>query len=194
MTPLRVAIVCDFIEEDWPSMQMVGEMLFDHLGKGHSAAVHATLIRPAFARRLSRIPGAGRVAFNADRLLNRLVDYPRVVRRLRDEFDLFHIVDHSYSHLVHEIPRGRAIVTCHDLDTFRCVLEPGREPRSRLFRMMTRRILDGLQNAVRVICNTNTTRAELLRYGLLPPSRLNVIRFGVHPAFSSVPDLSLIHI
>jgi len=26
MTPLRVAIVCDFIEEDWPSMQMVGEI------------------------------------------------------------------------------------------------------------------------------------------------------------------------
>ena len=169
-------------------MQMVGGMLVDHLRKGHSAAVHATLIRPAFVRRLSRIPGAGRIAFNADRLLNRLVDYPRIVRRLRDEFDLFHIVDHSYSHLVHEIPRGRAIVTCHDLDTFRCVLEPSREPRSRLFRVMTRRILDGLQNAVRVICNTNTTRAELLRYRLVPPSRLNVIRYGVHPAFSSVPD------
>jgi glycosyltransferase involved in cell wall biosynthesis len=188
MTPLRVAIVCDFIEEDWPSMQMVGEMLFDHLRKGHSAAVHATLIRPAFVRRLSRIPGAGRIAFNADRLLNRLVEYPRVVRRLRDEFDIFHIVDHSYSHLVHEIPRGRAIVTCHDLDTFRCVLEPARESRSRLFRVMTRRILDGLQNAVRVICNTNTTRAELLRYRLVPPARLKVIRYGVHPAFSAVPN------
>jgi len=188
MTPLRVAIVCDFIEEDWPSMQMVGEMLFDHLRKGHSAVVHATLLRPAFVRRLSQIPGAGRIAFNADRLLNRLVDYPRVVRRLRDEFDIFHIVDHSYSHLVHEIPRGRAIVTCHDLDTFRCVLEPARERRSRLFRMMTRRILDGLQNAARVICNTNTTRAELLRYRLVPPSRLKVILFGAHPAFSRVPD------
>jgi glycosyltransferase involved in cell wall biosynthesis len=188
MTPLRVAIICDFIEEDWPSMQMVGEMLFDHLRKGHSAAVHATLIRPAFVRRLSRISEAGRIAFNADRLLNRFVDYPRVVRRLRDEFDIFHIVDHSYSHLVHEIPRGRAIVTCHDLDTFRCVLEPGRESRSRLFRMMTRRILDGFQNAVRVICNTNTTRAEVLRYRIVPPSRLKVIPFGVHPTFSSAPD------
>ena len=169
-------------------MQMVGEMLFDHLRKGHWAAVHATLIRPVFVRRLSRIPGAGRVAFNADRLLNRLVDYPRVVRRLRDEFDILHIVDHSYSHLVHEIPHGRAIVTCHDLDTFRCVLDPGREPRSRMFRGMTRRILDGLQNAVRVICNTKTTCAELLRYRLVSPSRLRVIRYGVHPAFSSVPD------
>jgi glycosyltransferase involved in cell wall biosynthesis len=87
-----------------------------------------------------------------------------------------------------EVPRGRAIVTCHDLDTFRCVLEPGRESRSRLFHVMTRRILDGLQNAVRVICNTDTTRAELLRYRLVPPSRLKVILFGVHPAFSPVPD------
>jgi glycosyltransferase involved in cell wall biosynthesis len=188
MTPLRVAIICDFMEEDWPSMQMVGEMLFDHLRKGHSAAVHATLIRPAFVRRFSRIPGAGRITFNADRLLNRLVDYPRIVQRLRDEFDIFHIVDHSYSQLVHEIPRARAIVTCHDLDTFRCLLEPGRESRSRLFRLMTRRILDGLQNAVSVICDTHTTRAELLRYRLVPPARLKVIHIGVHPAFSPVPD------
>jgi glycosyltransferase involved in cell wall biosynthesis len=188
MTPLRVAIVCDFIEEDWPSMQMVGEMLFEHLRKGHPAAVCATLIQPTFIRRLSRIPGAGRIAFNADRLLNRLVDYPRVIRSLRDEFDFFHIIDHSYSHLVREIPPDRAIVTCHDLDTFRCVLEPSCEPRSSPFRAMTRRILDGLQNAVQVICNTNTTRAELLRYGLVPSSRLKVILFGVHPAFSPVPD------
>jgi len=39
-----------------------------------------------------------------------------------------------------------------------------------------------------VICNTNTTRAEILRYRLVPPSRLKTILFGVHPAFSSAPN------
>jgi len=41
-----------------------------------------------------------------------------------DRFDLFHLVDHSYSQLIHDLPPGKAVITCHDLDTFRCVLEP----------------------------------------------------------------------
>jgi len=78
--------------------------------------------------------------FNADRLLNRFWDYPRWLRpRVRD-FDLFHLVDQSYSQLVHELPAHRTVVTCHDLDTFRSVFEPDKEPRSMVFRAMSRRI------------------------------------------------------
>ena len=40
------------------------------------------------------------------------------------DFDLFHIVDHSYAHLATHLPAGRALISCHDLDAFRGVL-PG---------------------------------------------------------------------
>ena len=63
---------------------------------------------------------------NADRLLNRFVNYPRYLRQHASEFDVFHIVDHSYAQLVHELPAARTVVTCHDLDTFRCLLDPER--------------------------------------------------------------------
>ena len=140
MTPLRVAIIADYLEEGWPSMDLVADMLFDRLQREHAATIAPSLIRPTMRRRAARLPGAGRTAWvrGADRIANRLWDYPRLVAGLADRFDLFHIVDHSYAQLVHRLPAGRTIVTCHDLDTFRSVLDPEVEPRSALFRAMTR--------------------------------------------------------
>ena len=59
------------------------------------------------------------LALVTDRGLNRLVDYPRHARAIADRYDVFHVVDHSYAQLVHYLPPGRTVVTCHDLDTFR---------------------------------------------------------------------------
>ncbi|HKG91397.1 MAG TPA: glycosyltransferase family 1 protein, partial [Gemmatimonadaceae bacterium] len=125
---------------------------------------------------------------NADRLANRFWDYPRTLRRMRDRFDLFHIVDHSYAQLVHELPPGRAVVTCHDLDTFRCVLEPEREPRGRAFRAMVGRTLAGFRAAARVLCVSGATRDAVLAHGLLPPERVVVAPNGVHPSCTTRPD------
>ncbi len=62
----------------------------------------------------------------------------------------------------------RTVVTCHDLDTFRCVLEPERQPRPRWFRAMTERILSGFRKAAHVIADSAATRDEILRFGLHP--------------------------
>ena len=121
--PVRVAVVCDFPEEGWPSMDLAAEMILANLAGGHAGEVDARRVCPPFRHRLTRWPVAGRLgaARNADRLLNRLWDYPRALGRVsaRGEFDLYHLVDHSYSQLLHALPPGRAVVTCHDLDTFR---------------------------------------------------------------------------
>ena len=142
---LRVGIICDLTEENWPSMDLVGDMLSHYLGTGHSDEIVVEQLRPPMRRRLSRIalPGAARSAWNADRLFNRFIDYPRWLCRQADRFDLFHIIDHSYSQLVNVLPRDRTIVTCHDLDTFRCLIEPSRDPRPRWFRSMAKKTLNG---------------------------------------------------
>jgi len=188
VTPIRVAILCDLAEEQWPSMDLVGEMLIEHLQRFHSSTVEAVRIRPRFVRRFSRFGATSRLAANADRLLNRMVDYPRHVRRVSANFDLFHLVDHSYSHLVHKLPSGRVIVTCHDLHTFRCLLEQDSEPRSLPFRLMTSRILSGLQKTSRIACVSETTRNELLHYRLVEPQRTVVIPNGVAPVYSPMPE------
>jgi glycosyltransferase involved in cell wall biosynthesis len=141
-------------------------------------------------RRFTRLPFVGGTwgAHTADRLLSRHWDYSRLARRHRDTADIFHIVDHSYSQLVHELPAARTVVTCHDLDAFRCLLEPDREPRGRLFRAMTRRVLDGLRKASIITCDTAAVRDELIAHGVVPPDRLRVVHIGVHPSCSPEPD------
>jgi glycosyltransferase involved in cell wall biosynthesis len=170
-------------------MDLVGDMLLENLQRHHSSTLQAVRIRPRFVRRFSRFRATSRLADNADRLLNRMFDYPRYLRRVLNDFDLFHIIDHSYSHLVHELPPGRAAVTCHDLRTFRCLLKPDSEPRSRAFRMMTRRILTGLRQAFRIACVSETTRTELLHHRLAGPQQAVVIPNGVAPVYSSAPEI-----
>ena len=188
--PLRVAVVRDYAEEGWASMDLTGEMMLTHLARECAGEVEAVDVTPPFRHRMTRWAVSPRLARNADRLLNRFGDYPRALRRVvrAGGFDLYHLVDHSYSQLVHVLPPGRAIVTCHDLDTFRCLLEPERERRPRWFRAMVRRTLTGFQKAVAVVCNSETTRRAILAHALVPESRLHLAWVGVAPEFSPGPN------
>jgi glycosyltransferase involved in cell wall biosynthesis len=173
---MRVALLCDSPDEHWPSMDVVGDMLRLHL----PAAINTEqVLRPI--RRLT--PNV-----TVNRILLRFVDYPRWVKQNRGRFDIFHITDHSYSQLAHYLPAARTVITCHDIDTFRSVLEPEHEPRPFLFRAMTRRILTGLQRAAHVTCDSHATRQDLLRFDVLPPERMSVVPLGVHPTCSPLPD------
>ncbi|HEY2525282.1 MAG TPA: glycosyltransferase family 1 protein, partial [Candidatus Binataceae bacterium] len=171
-------------------MDLVGEMLCAELCARHSATLEATHIQPPFVRRFSRAGAApgGRIRFNADRALNRFFDYPRALRRVRGAFDIFHVVDHSYAHLVRELAVARSVVTCHDLDAFRCLLAADAERRSAPMRLMARRTLRGMRRAARVCCPSVATRDALVANALVAPERIVVIPNGVHPAFSPRPD------
>ena len=181
----RIAVLCDYVEEQWPSMDLVAGMVFDHLSREHAAELEVERICPPLRRRFGALGGA---FYNADRLLNRFVDYGNFLKPLTRRFDLFHLIDHSYSQLVPVLPAGRTVVTCHDLDTFRCILEPERQPRPRWFRAMTGVILNGFRTAAHVIAVSTATRDEILRFGLHPPERVTVISNGVHPSCSPLPD------
>lgn len=187
---LRVAVVCDYLEEQWPSMDLVGEMIARSLGEIGGKADQIALVRPPMRRRAGNLPwlGASHAGRNADRLLNRFWDYHRYLRQRRDLYDVFHFVDHSYAQLVHAVPLGRAVVTCHDLDTFRCLLDPERDPRSKPFRWMAARTLSGLQAAAAVACVSTATADELRDTQAVPASRIHVVPNGVHPAFHAAAD------
>jgi len=187
-SPLKLALICDFLEERWPSMDLFGDMLFQRFKAEHAAAIDAEQLRPALRPRFSKLPGFRHAGFvwNADRLLNRFHDYPAWLKRRAPDFDLFHLVDHSYSQLILDLPESRTVVTCHDLDTFNCLLEPLSDPRPRWFRAMAQRTFDGFVRAAQVICPSAFTKANILRHGLFPPERVTVIHPGADPAFFSV--------
>jgi glycosyltransferase involved in cell wall biosynthesis len=190
MIPLKVAIIADLLEESWPSMDLVADMLVERLRADYRGQVEPTLIRPPLRARASKLPLAGALppALTIDRFANRLWDYPRATREASSRFDLFHIVDHSYAHLVHTLPAERTLVTCHDLDTFRSILEPEQEPRPALFRAMTRRILAGLRAAGHVACDTEATRDALIARAGVDPARTSVVLNGPHPSCSPAPE------
>lgn len=184
-TPPRLALLPDFRAEGWPSMDLCADLLMSHL----PGDFVAELVCPRFRRLLTRLPVVGKknAAFNADRLLNRFLHFPRYARAHARRFNLFHVVDHSYAQLVHSLPCDRTGVYCHDLDAFRSVLEPARDTRSWWFRNLTERILGGLKKAAVVFHSTRGVGDEIRRLGLIDPGKLIHAPYGVASEFSHSP-------
>ena len=141
MSPLRVAVLCDFAEENWPSMDLVASMLLDRLNAGRSGRPRA---RGSSPYETSRGALAGSEWASTRTGYEPLLGLPAILPSL-PAFDLFHVIDHSYAQLVHRLAPERTIVTCHDIDTFRCLLQPAAERRPLWFRAMVRRTLTGLK-------------------------------------------------
>lgn len=189
---LRVGIICDFVEEGWESMDLTADMLLDRFQEDFQDRVDAIRFRPEMRRRGTRIKGGStyspaasrleRVLFNVDRLANRFWDYPRFLRASQGVCDVFHVVDHSYAQLVHVLPVDRTVVTCHDLEAFRPVVDVRHRAKSGVHRIMAERVLSGFRRAAHVVCVSKTVYDELIEYDLVPRGRLSVIRNGVHPA------------
>jgi glycosyltransferase involved in cell wall biosynthesis len=173
---VRVAVIADYAEEGWPSMDLIAEMLLDHLRHEHADRFAPTLIRPIMPRRFSRL--VEDEASSLDRIIARQWDYPRALTSVSGRFDVYHVVDHSYAHLVHRLPSDRTLVTCHDIDAFRSILQPGEERRPAAFRWMSRRILDGLRRAAHVACDSDATRLALATLAGIPEAQLSVIPNG----------------
>jgi len=171
-------------------MDLVAEMLERELRESHASRFRPQRLCPPFRRRASRLPLllARRSASNADCLLNRFWDYPRHLRGRAGVFELYHVCDHSYAHLVHELPGGRAGVFCHDLDAFRCLLEPRLEPRPRWFRALARRTLRGMQKAAVVFHGSAEVRRQVEWHGLVDPARLVHAPYGVSAEFTPGPS------
>jgi glycosyltransferase involved in cell wall biosynthesis len=183
MTRARLALLPDFPEEQWPSMDLVAEQLLLGLQSNHADRFDVQRSCPSFAHFSTRLLGQRGAAKNVDRLFNRFVTYPRFARRITRDFDLFHLADHSYSQVIHALPAERTGVFCHDLDTFRCLLDPAAEPRPKWFRAMAKRILTGMQKASIVFHATLGVRSQIERHGLIDPSRLVHAPLGVAAEF-----------
>jgi glycosyltransferase involved in cell wall biosynthesis len=178
-----VGIVYDYAAESWPSMDLVGDLLVGGLRR-HAPRYAPEPIRPEMPRPFGRWLGAR--GHNADRLVARHVAYPWSLRRAAG-MDLYHVVDHSYAQLVHALPARRTIVTCHDLDAFRSLLQPARDPRPLWFRAMMKRVLDGLRRAAHVVCDSDAIRAELLAHRVVPADRVTTVLLAAHPDFRADP-------
>ena len=114
---MRLAVVRDFRAEGWPSMDLCADQLLDHL----PAAIVAEDVAPDFRHVFGRLPFLRRAGFNADRLLNRHLLLPGVVRGAARRAGFVHVVDHSYAHVISASPsgtRGSTVTTSMPFDQF----------------------------------------------------------------------------
>jgi glycosyltransferase involved in cell wall biosynthesis len=177
---MRLAVVRDFRAEYWPSMDLCADQLLAHLPN----SISVEEVAPPFRRAISRLPIPQRFGFNADRILNRHLLLPRLVRRSAKRTDYVHVVDHSYAHLVAACRSGCAGVYCHDLDAFRSILDPEVEPRPWWFRWLARRTLEGLKRAAIVFHSTVSVGNRLRDRGLVESHRLVYAPYGVAAEYS----------
>ena len=196
MTPaavgtLQVAIVADLLEERWPSMDLVADMLMEHVADDQSG-ITAALVRPSFAAKLPAWTRArGQQVPTVERIAHRFWSYPRwLEKQERDKqghADVYHIVDHSYAHLADSLPANRVVITCHDVDAFRSLLLP-EESESQLPHFLAKRVLTGFRSAAAIVCDSEATRSELVQHGIVPVERTSVVPIGVHPSCTPESD------
>jgi glycosyltransferase involved in cell wall biosynthesis len=190
MHRIRVAILCDFAEDQWRSMDLIADILHRRLSIDFASEFNVTKVRPRFTRLADSLPLLGRMWTTraVERFINRFVRYPRWLSRHRQEFDVFHIIDHSYSQLTRVVPCGRTLITCHDLDAFRSVLSPSELCRPFVIRLLARNVLNQFRRAARIACVSNATRDLILQHGLISPERLAVVPNGVDPAYCAASN------
>jgi glycosyltransferase involved in cell wall biosynthesis len=113
-----------------------------------------------------------RVARNARRL------------RSRSDIDLFHVMDGSHGYIASNLPRGRAVVTVHDVIPW---LQSQRRfavaPPSRPARWIIDRAIHGLGNANRLFCDSTATQSDLQRANRSAAMRSSVIFPPLEPTF-----------
>jgi glycosyltransferase involved in cell wall biosynthesis len=186
---MKLGVVCDLLEEGWPSMDLVADELIEQ--GATIPGVHVERIRPTLPATVGRaIAPSTQAAGVVRRWVRRLgigglryAYYPYYASRERD-FDWVHVADHSYAHLVPFLRRGRCGVFCHDIDAFRALFEPARRPWSRALASGT---LLGLRQARVVFYSTKTVRDEILAQRLVPAERLVAAPYGVAADFQPLP-------
>ena len=112
----------------------------------------------------------------------------------RKKSDVYHIVDHSYSHLVHHLPRKPVVVTFHDaiwLKTNHGVYHsefPKSQPWIKQFN------LSGLKKAAAILCDSEASRKALLETIDYPQEKAHVVPLGVDAkSFAPQPHFRDIH-
>ena len=163
-------------------MDLIGDMLMQTLPAVSGGQVEAVQLRPRMHQRWSRLPLVGQSPHMqlADRLTGRLWDYPRwLVPRVQD-FDVFHVVDHSYAHVMRVLPADRTVVTCNDVDAMTAALPSTSSigPEG----LLAKSVLDGVSRAAHVACISEATRTQLVASGRVAVARTSVTYLGVHPS------------
>jgi|SRR5882672_306982 len=111
--------------------------------------------------------------------------FPRALRREAGWADVVHICDHSNAVYVDEVGAKPSVVTCHDLLAVRSARGDFPENATAFTgRIYQRWILRGLQRSPNIVCVSEATRADVLRFVGSDPARVRVVPNGLNYPYS----------
>jgi len=182
---VKLAIVSDFVEEDWPSMDLVADELT--LSASELPGVEVGRVRPRMLSPFSKVAPRHQASYlvkNADRFSGRYLEYSLRMLRERSRYERFHVVDHSYAHLALLLPAGRVGVYCHDTDAFLPLFD---RRAARWRKGLAGVLLSGLRRADVVFYSTASVRESILAHALVPERLLVHAPYGVAREFQPTP-------
>ena len=160
-------------------------------------SVSATRCHGALATRLgvrataTTVPASAlhryRLSRRFDRYLSLFVRYP--LRARRQSADVYHVIDHSYGHLVGCVAAERTVVTCHDLTLLHAETRTSAFVEApfalRRFRWET----SFLRRAAIVACPSEATAHDVSDLLGIDSSRIRVIPMGISSSFGAIDAL-----
>jgi len=182
---MRVALLRDFVEENWPSMEVYADRLAQGLRKMAPGLEIIEVQAPAWSWRDWHLPTPyGRKAsLRALGLyLSRWIRYPLVLRGIRA--DVHHILDNSYGHLAFFLNSWRTVVTSHGGTSLTWRQWNPEGPSMWLFDLAFR----GMLRATAIIAVSQYARQELLIETNYPPEQVHVVYHGVDEHFRPSAD------
>jgi glycosyltransferase involved in cell wall biosynthesis len=119
--------------------------------------------------------------------IDKFILFPAHLRTASKAADVVHICDHSYSLYTRHCGSTACVVTCHDLIAVRAARGDFPEVRTRWSgRKFQRMVIDGLNRARHVTCDSEATRSDVLQLCSVPDSRTSVghicLNFAYRPA------------
>lgn len=118
---------------------------------------------------------------------DRFYQYPSSV--LKEDADIFHIVDHSYGHLAYWLRHktGKIIVTCHDLINYRKPENLHRQSRQPFISMLAWRFsVNGLRHADHIIADSDSTTDDLKVFLGIDSHHVQVVPLAVSSVFQVI--------
>jgi len=173
----------DFTEDGRTSMEVYADNLFRALGEVDTQGLDIVQYRPRLNGFAAALPQTANIRMRAARYLH----YPRQARGRPGTVN--HILDQGYAHLLGVLDPARTLVTVHDL--IPVLAGRGRIPGIRRARRswLAEWTAHYYRRAARVVAISESTKRDLVRYCGCDPARIEVVYYGIYPAFHPIPSI-----
>ena len=164
-------------------MLRFGDLLRRELeGRGHVV----TLLQPQ--ERLGGITLFGSGMRKWFGYVDKFLLFPRYLRRVKKEFDVVHICDHSNAMYVKHLQDRPHVVTCHDVLAIKSAAgEVPENPTGFTGRIFQKLILSGIKRAQHLVCDSEATRDDLARISGRDASTIEVIYISLNYPYTPMP-------